>query len=120
MLTPKVFPLCTASDLILQIHGVQQYRLGGFSWTAKLGDTRILEPFDFAVTFLYFSHQLFLFSLSPSSSLCQIEILMYNIWKHCGAQVIYTLFVYFLMARQWSVLLIILLIVGFFMEDFKG
>ena len=54
----KSFLPCTASDLILQIHGVQQYRLGGYSWTAKLGDTRILEPFDFAVTFLFISFTL--------------------------------------------------------------
>jgi hypothetical protein len=45
---------------------------------------------------------------------------MYNIWKHCGAQVIYTLSVYFLMARQWSILLIILLIVRFFYGGFQG
>lgn len=98
LFTQKVFPY-TASDLILQIHGVQQYRLGGYSWTAKLGDTRILEPFDFAVTFLFIS--------SPSSTpfisfliftICQIEILMYNISKHCGAHDIYTLFVYSLFA----------------------
>lgn len=121
LFTQKVFPY-TASDLILQIHGVQQYRLGGYSWTAKLGDTRILEPFDFAVTFLFIS--------SPSSTpfisfliftICQIEILMYNISKHCGAHDIYTLLFILFWPRQWSVWFsIILLIAWFHYGGFQG
>jgi hypothetical protein len=46
---------------------------------------------------------------------------MYNIWKHCGAQDIYTHFVYFLLALQWSVWFsIILLIAWFHYGGFQG
>lgn len=59
----------------------------------KIGRYQDLEPFDFAVTFLIIPSP---WSVSfISFPVCQIDILMYNIWKHCGAQDFYTLFSWF-------------------------